>query len=401
MTGRATDDSSTAPPRVLFITNGVAEMQVGGAALRCAALESALAEAAQVTRVSVACTAPDACTHPAPEGASPYPQRIVQATPFHATYCAAVAERLVETARRIRADVVIASGLECGAYLKLFRDVIPCASVLDLHNIDSPLYAEISAAVRARPDRSHFVTFDGDCLATVESMALSWADRVWTCTEIDRRRLVALHGFAQDRISVVPNAVSVTGSLAPEPPAIEHVFYVGRLDWFPNVQAAEFMVDELRPHLLRKGVSVPYTIAGGNPVRALRDRTLPDDVRLVADPPDITALWAGAVLVVPLRIGGGSRLKILEAFAAGCPVVSTAKGIEGITAVDRTHYLRAETAEEMADAVAELRADPALCGALAHHAYRVVSEAYEANRLVTPIATDLTLLASHGQDDLC
>nr|MDT0656935.1 condensation domain-containing protein [Micromonospora sp. DSM 115978] len=384
------------PPSVLFITNGLAEMQVGGAALRCAALAAALAETARVTRASVACTATGPCPHASPDDPSPYPQWVVRAAPFHATYCPAAAANLVATADRVRPDVVIASGLECGAYLRIFGDEARCARVLDLHNIDSPLYAEISATVRARPDRSHFTTFDGASLATVESMALSWVDQVWTCTDLDRSRLAALHGFPSDRVTVVPNAVAVPGPLPAEPPAVGHVFYVGRLDWFPNVQAAEFVLDELRPHLLRRGVSLPYTIAGGNPARALRDRALPDDVRLLADPPDITDLWAGAVLVVPLRIGGGSRLKILEAFAAGCPVVSTAKGIEGISAVDRRHYLLAETAEQMADAVAELRADPALRISLTRNAHRLVAETYQAGQLVAPIAADLYKLAGRA-----
>jgi glycosyltransferase involved in cell wall biosynthesis len=350
-----------------------------------------------MTRTSVACPGPDPCDHPPIGPEAPFSEQVRRSAPHHARFCRAAAEHLVRIARAVRPDVVVASGLECAAYLKLALEVTSAVGVLDLHNVESPLQAEVRTAIRTRPDSHHFITDDGEALRVVETVGLSVADGVWTCTEQDRQRLVDLHGYPVDRVTVVPNAVPVTGPAAQVTP-VGHVLYVGRLDWFPNVDAVEFLLDEVRPWLARRGAGMPIVIAGRNPSPALVGRQSVAGVRLLANPPEIDSLWTGGVLVVPLRIGGGSRLKILEAFAAGCPVVSTAKGIEGIDAEDGVHYLRAESAEAMADAVLALRTDSAQRGRLTRSAYRFVSDVHRPERLVAPIGWSLTRLSDRPRD---
>ncbi len=100
--------------------------------------------------------------------------------------------------------------------------------------------------------------------------------------------------------------------------------------------------------------AVPDTeivIVGREPPAALADAARSNGVRLVANPADVRPFLEAAILVVPLVIGGGTRFKIIEAMAAGCPVISTAKGIEGIEARDGTHYLGAEDPASFAAAV--------------------------------------------------
>ena len=93
--------------------------------------------------------------------------------------------------------------------------------------------------------------------------------------------------------------------------------------------------------------------------------------------PDVLPYFETAdVFVVPLLHGGGTRLKILEAFAMGCPVVSTSKGAEGLAAVDGEHLLIAETAEALAESIERCLSDPGLAGRLAAAGRRLVGEEY-------------------------
>jgi glycosyltransferase involved in cell wall biosynthesis len=229
----------------------------------------------------------------------------------------------------------------------------------------------------------------------IEEHALRAVDRVWTCTDLDRRRLSEVHRVDADRIGIVPNTVTV-GPPRAQATAVGQVVFVGRLDWFPNIEAAEFVIDDLHPALRRRGTRLTVTIAGAHPSPALSGRRLPDGVRLLADPPSIATLWHSAVLVVPLRLGGGSRLKIMEAFAAGVPVVTTGKGIEGIAADPGRHYLLAETAEAMADAVVRLAADAALRQRVVEGAYRLVNASYGPGAAAAAVRKEIQRVSETG-----
>jgi glycosyltransferase involved in cell wall biosynthesis len=105
---------------------------------------------------------------------------------------------------------------------------------------------------------------------------------------------------------------------------------------------------------------VPVVVCGAALAEWLPADGLPPTVRLASDPPSTAPLITGGVLLVPLTLGGGSRLKVLEGFALRAPVVSTAKGVEGLDVTAGEHYLRAETPAGFVDAVGRVLDDERL-----------------------------------------
>jgi len=108
--------------------------------------------------------------------------------------------------------------------------------------------------------------------------------------------------------------------------------FLGAMDWMPNIDGVRYFLEEILPLIRARRPSASVAIVGRNPSSELR--------RLAESLPDVTVtgtvddvrpyLWGGTVSIVPLRIGGGTRLKIYEAMASGIPVVSTAIGAEGL-----------------------------------------------------------------------
>jgi glycosyltransferase involved in cell wall biosynthesis len=139
----------------------------------------------------------------------------------------------------------------------------------------------------------------------------------------------------------------------------------------PNFFAAEEICDALAPRL----PDLAFRILGEAPWRPAR---IPANVRFTGRVPSTAAPLAGAqVAVAPVRHGSGTRLKLLEYFAAGLPVVCTAKAAEGLEVEDRRHLWLAETPQEMANAVRTLHADPARSAALGAAARALVEARYD------------------------
>ncbi|MBI1914223.1 MAG: glycosyltransferase [Planctomycetes bacterium] len=186
--------------------------------------------------------------------------------------------------------------------------------------------------------------------------------------------------FGVETVDVVDNGVDTEYFRpSPGPRDPDRILFLGSLDWRPNLDAVNQLLEHLHPAVRRDRPSATFCIVGRNPPPALRRRTesLPG-VELHADVGDVRPFLAGsAVMVVPLRIGGGSRLKILEALATGLPVVSTRVGAEGLALEDGRHLTVRETVPELAGALLECLGHPAPALARAEEGRRRVLERYD------------------------
>jgi glycosyltransferase involved in cell wall biosynthesis len=162
------------------------------------------------------------------------------------------------------------------------------------------------------------------------------------------------------RITVIPTGVDLTEykpdfsgrHLAPV------VMFVGAMDWEPNVDGVEFFCSEIWPAILKQIPGAKLRVVGRNPVRRVAQRAC-DTVEVTGRVPAvIDQLRQAAVVIVPLRIGGGTRLKIYEAMGAGKAVVSTSVGAEGLDVHHGREIILADGAREFADAVVMLLRDP-------------------------------------------
>jgi glycosyltransferase involved in cell wall biosynthesis len=184
-------------------------------------------------------------------------------------------------------------------------------------------------------------------------------------------------------VVVAPNGVDVD-AVTPSPPG-DAALFVGLLSYAPNRDAITWFAREVAPRLGGEGPEV--LVAGREPGRALQGlaAALPR-MRLLGFVPDLAPLYARAgVFVNPMRAGGGTRLKVLEAMAAGKAVVSTSVGAEGLALTPGRDVVVADTAGEFAAAVRALLADPALAARVGRAARALVEARYRWQLCAAPI----------------
>jgi glycosyltransferase involved in cell wall biosynthesis len=210
-----------------------------------------------------------------------------------------------------------------------------------------------------------------------EAQAFAEADRAVAVSAPDAQLIRERFGAA--RVHVVENGVD----LAYFRPAVavgnhRQVLFLGSLDWRPNLDAIALLLDGIFPKVRAAEPSTRLCIVGRNPPLWLRRRVASrDGVSLHANVADVRPFLAqSAVLAVPLRIGGGSRLKILEALACGLPVVSTCVGAEGLRLEPGTHLTTVAAVDDMAPALLQCLRAPDAARALAQRGRQFVVQHY-------------------------
>jgi glycosyltransferase involved in cell wall biosynthesis len=163
--------------------------------------------------------------------------------------------------------------------------------------------------------------------------------------------------FGVERIDDVPTGVDIDYFRRPaNPEPKSDLVFVGAMDWLPNIDGALWFMQEVFPLILSARPRTTITFAGRNPSPEIRGLS---GAHVTGTVPDVRPyLWGASVSVVPLRIGGGTRLKIYEAMAAGLPVVSTRVGAEGLAVADGRDICLADDAENFAHHVLQLLNNP-------------------------------------------
>jgi polysaccharide biosynthesis protein PslH len=212
-----------------------------------------------------------------------------------------------------------------------------------------------------------------------ENRYYSRFDLVTMVSQEDWRTTSELIQGGRARVEIVPNGVDCQhnqpGLAQPRP---DTLIYHGALTYSTNYDAMRWFLAEIYPGIQREVGSVSLTITGNTSGVRLTDLQLNDSVHLSGYVDDIRPVIASAaVCVVPLRQGGGTRLKILEAMALGTPVVSTSKGAEGLDVTPGHDILIADEPAEFANQVIHLLRDTALRERLARNARRLVEMRYD------------------------
>ncbi len=204
----------------------------------------------------------------------------------------------------------------------------------------------------------------------LETLALR-AHEVLVCSTVDDARLRERAPAA--RVAVVPNAYPVLPALPPRQPGDTlNLLFLGTLSYAPNIDAADHLVHTLLPAIRRAWPGpVRLQIVGRRPVPRVQALHRPPEVQVLPDVADITSAYAQAdVVVVPIRFGGGTRIKILEALSLGRPVVTTALGVEGLDLQHERDLLVADAPDAFAQACVRIAGDAALAARLANQGRR-------------------------------
>jgi glycosyltransferase involved in cell wall biosynthesis len=247
-----------------------------------------------------------------------------------------------------RYDLGVIEHSWCAGYLEQISPV--CArTVLDLHNVESVLHGRCAEVQGGAAGMAHRVFQEAS--RKLERMWLPRFSQVLAPSERDAELVRAIAPDA--RISVYPNALPATKR--PAGADEEVVVFSGNMEYHPNLSAVAFFRGEVWPRLRERWPGLVWRLVGKNPQAVSRFTGGDNRIQVVGAVPDAVAELARArVAVVPLLTGSGTRLKILEAWAAGLPVVSTTVGAEGLPVRDGETALVADGGPAFAAAVTRL-----------------------------------------------
>jgi glycosyltransferase involved in cell wall biosynthesis len=269
----------------------------------------------------------------------------------------AVRERVAADCANGRFDVALCDFLAPTAN---FPDALSVPTVLFQHNVESMLWARQAKHERSVVKRPIY-RLEAHRMAAYEGRALRRFDHVIAVSQHDRSLMSKW--VDATRISVVPTGVNLeqfrTGASDPAT-AAPLVVFVGSMDWEPNEDGVLWFCKEIWPQVLAAVPSARLRIVGRSPPTSIMHLSS-NAVEVTGTVPSVVEhLHAAAVVIVPLRIGGGTRLKIYEAMAARRPVVTTTVGAEGLEYHAGEDLLIADRAYDFANAVTALLSDPAM-----------------------------------------
>jgi sugar transferase (PEP-CTERM/EpsH1 system associated) len=283
-------------------------------------------------------------------------------------------------------DVVQVEGIHLMAYLPIFRSARKRPLVIcDWHNVESELMRQYS---QREPNllRRAYAGKTARLMSEFERRALGEFDAHVVVSKNDAERLRNLNRKA--RVFVIGNGVDTdyysdaqiekVARARRDAPGTNRIVFVASMDYHANIEGAVSFAREVWPSLHARQPELVFTIVGRDPSREVRALALTPGIEITGTVNDVRPFYRNAVAaIVPLNVGGGSRLKILEAMAAGVPVVSTTLGAEGLDVQHDENILMADTKEQLVEAIVSVVEDQEQRNRLGAAGRALVSNYYE------------------------
>jgi glycosyltransferase involved in cell wall biosynthesis len=289
-------------------------------------------------------------------GILPYVHRLPHSAPYAVSKFtdAQVQRLLARWLEENRFDVAVCDFLSASLNFPL-QPRIPC--LLFQHNVESLLWQR-QALHENNPLKRICFRLEAARMIRYESATVRKFHHIIAVSEEDREQMRMMTNAS--RITVLPTGVDLDRYRAnsPEQECGAVVVFLGSMDWEANIDAVEYFCRQIWPRVLADLPSAKFRIVGRNP-HARISRLASSSVEVTGTVPSVIEhLRQAAVFVVPLRIGGGTRLKIYEAMAMGKAVVSTTIGVEGLEVHDGENILIADTPMAFAEGVIRVLKDP-------------------------------------------
>jgi len=275
---------------------------------------------------------------------------------FHVPRMERVIERIMRTEYF---DIIILESLFMSSYIPAIRRLTDADIVLRAHNVEHRIWADVTQEMRG-PKKWLLQLFQRK-LQKAELEVLHQVDAVATISEVDTRWFREHEPSREGGSHVVTIPFGLDVQQCPHqsmgtPP--NHVLHLGAMDWAPNIQGVSWFVEEVWPRVRAHVSNVELTLAGRN----MPESWVSDDNRglhVVGEVEDARSAYdTPCVVVVPLHAGSGMRIKLAEALAAGRPIVTTTKGMEGLDLTHEEQVLVGDNAEDMSAHVCRLLQDP-------------------------------------------
>jgi glycosyltransferase involved in cell wall biosynthesis len=281
----------------------------------------------------------------------------------HRLFSQAFTIRLLQMLQADDYDIVQIEGIELVRYLPVIRQGSPRSKIVfDDHNAETELQRRNFLTDLRQPRRWVAAGYSAEQvrrLRKFERWACQQADWVTAVSQPDKAHLQQLIK-GKTPITVIPNSLDVMQFQLEEAEVIpSDIVFSGKMDYRPNVDAVLWFVDEVWPKIRAERPSTTFTIVGQKPHARLERLKSEPGITLTGWVDRIEPYLAGAkVFVLPFRVGSGTRLKLIEAMAAGKALVSTAVGAEGFPVEHNRELLLVDEAEGMGTAVLHLLNQP-------------------------------------------
>jgi sugar transferase (PEP-CTERM/EpsH1 system associated) len=272
----------------------------------------------------------------------------------------AMRERIVVLASH--ADLVVCDFLTPAINVP---DGLGARTVLFQHNVEAQIW-ERHAVVARNPVRRYFMREQWRRMRDLEAAQCRRFDHVVAVSESDANLLRSYYGLGA--VSHVRTGVDLDyfRPMSSVERRLSEIVFVGSMDWMPNEDGIRWFAREVFPRVQQRVPVARLTIVGRKPSASLHELSVSNaSIEVTGSVPDVRSYLArAAVSVVPLRVGGGTRLKIYEAMAMATPVVSTTIGAEGLPVRHGEHLCIADSVEEFAGAVVSALQEPSLAARL-------------------------------------
>lgn len=250
--------------------------------------------------------------------------------------------------------------------------------VVDEHNVESQI-AQRLVQHESNPLKKLVLSLNHYAMRRHESRICRTFDMALSVSPQDKELLET--GFGAKCVRLIENGVD-TGFFHPNASVSKHksrkLVFVGAMDWLPNSDGIINFVETTLPLIKERYPDIRLDIVGKDPPESVRRLEKVAGIRVTGTVADVRPYaWDSDVFIVPLRFGGGSRLKILEGFSMGIPVVSTTVGCEGIGCKHGREILIADTPDDFADSIVKLFASNSACDQLTGNAQYLVKEFYD------------------------
>jgi glycosyltransferase involved in cell wall biosynthesis len=290
---------------------------------------------------------------------------------------------LAELAQTSQFDIVHADQLNMGQYALAFPGG---RKVLDLHNALWVLYKRMSEAQSFTNPMKYLLMRDWSLLKTYEAEMCRRFDAVTAVSEEDKAALI--EAGAPPEIPVIPIAVDLDSQhYIDRKPASPHIIHIGTMYWPANINAINWFLDAIYPLIKARLPAVRCTLIGARPPESILERAKTDPSLTVTGYVDdpMPYLRDASMMIVPLKAGGGMRVKILNALAQGIPMVTTTVGCEGIAVTHDKDILIADEPAAFAEASLRLLTDAALNQRISQNGREMVIRQYDYREAIKPL----------------
>uniref|UniRef100_A0A7C3KCY0 Tetratricopeptide repeat protein n=1 Tax=Oscillatoriales cyanobacterium SpSt-418 TaxID=2282169 RepID=A0A7C3KCY0_9CYAN len=286
-------------------------------------------------------------------------------------------------------DIVTYNFVYAGQYAEFFPQAF---NVLNEHNIESELLKRTAELQKEKSNINQLAQQTDAVRSFLESeldakLLAAYEDQIWPTFPLrtvvsDRDRQILDSRCTQGKTLVVQNGIDTQSVQLLPSRTNKTLIFIGTLNYYPNIDGACYLVEQIMPFVWEIDSTIQVVIAGSMPPQKVLDLARDRRVRVVPNPPNMDEVASECSLsVVPLRVGSGTRIKILHSLALGLPTISTSLGCEGLAVEDGTHLIIRDEPADFARAIAQLLNDSALQENLRQNGRQLVEQHYDWNQI--------------------